>query len=61
MLIKANTSVKTVREGATLRSRFWYQREGAVMGLFATIPTRGGYPEVSENIVNESGLSPINL
>jgi hypothetical protein len=48
MLIKANTSVKTVREGA-------------VMGLFATIPTRGGYPEVSENIVNESGLSPINL
>ncbi len=28
------------------------------MLLFATIPTRGDHPEVLENIVNESGLSP---
>ena len=28
------------------------------MVLFATIPTRGNHPEVLENIVNESGLSP---
>lgn len=28
------------------------------MVLFATIPTRGDHPEILENIVNDSGLSP---